>query len=181
MTDANEQPRPVIGRIVQLTTEPARPALEEVMQIDSGAPERRPVAPPPVSSDAGSDAGGDIHTCSYYCDRPACIKAQRDELREQLEARQAVNEQPAVPLPEYDINTASHTHVRIRGYTDRAMRAYGEACAAAALLRKSRENFSALQEAIRAEQKALCERDELRARAEAAEAKIAEGGKHAAE
>jgi hypothetical protein len=24
----------------------------------------------------------DIHTCSYYCIRPACIAAQRDELRE---------------------------------------------------------------------------------------------------
>jgi len=24
----------------------------------------------------------DIHTCSYYCTRPACIAAQRDELRE---------------------------------------------------------------------------------------------------
>lgn len=24
----------------------------------------------------------DIHSCSYYCDRPACIKAQRDELRD---------------------------------------------------------------------------------------------------
>lgn len=22
----------------------------------------------------------EIHSCSYYCDRPACIKAQRDEL-----------------------------------------------------------------------------------------------------
>lgn len=26
----------------------------------------------------------DIHSCSYYCDRPACIKAQRDELRGKL-------------------------------------------------------------------------------------------------
>ena len=26
----------------------------------------------------------DIHSCSYYCDRPECIKAQRDELREKL-------------------------------------------------------------------------------------------------
>ncbi len=25
----------------------------------------------------------DVHTCSYYCTRPACI-AQRDELREKL-------------------------------------------------------------------------------------------------
>ena len=23
-----------------------------------------------------------IHSCSYFCDRPACIKAQRDELRD---------------------------------------------------------------------------------------------------
>ena len=27
----------------------------------------------------------DIHSCSYYCDRPECIKRQRDELREQVE------------------------------------------------------------------------------------------------
>lgn len=24
----------------------------------------------------------DIHTCSYFCTRPACIEAQRNELRE---------------------------------------------------------------------------------------------------
>jgi len=24
----------------------------------------------------------DIHSCGYYCDKPLCIKAQRDELRE---------------------------------------------------------------------------------------------------
>ena len=30
----------------------------------------------------------DIHSCSYYCDRPACIKAQRDELRESVEKLQ---------------------------------------------------------------------------------------------
>ena len=23
----------------------------------------------------------DIHTCNYYCERPPCIKAQRDEMR----------------------------------------------------------------------------------------------------
>ena len=27
---------------------------------------------------------GDIHSCSYHCDRPECIKAQRDELRDRL-------------------------------------------------------------------------------------------------
>jgi hypothetical protein len=26
----------------------------------------------------------EIHSCSYYCERPECIKAQRDELRERL-------------------------------------------------------------------------------------------------
>ena len=31
----------------------------------------------------------DIHTCSYYCDRPACIKAQRDGLRDRFQVMQA--------------------------------------------------------------------------------------------
>lgn len=26
----------------------------------------------------------DIHSCSYYCDRPDCIKAQRDKLRDKV-------------------------------------------------------------------------------------------------
>lgn len=26
----------------------------------------------------------DIHSCGYYCDRPVCIKAQRNELRDKL-------------------------------------------------------------------------------------------------
>lgn len=30
----------------------------------------------------------DIHSCSYYCDRTKCIKAQRDELRERLDGVQ---------------------------------------------------------------------------------------------
>jgi len=32
----------------------------------------------------------DIHSCGYYCDRFACIKAQRDELRDKLFEGQAV-------------------------------------------------------------------------------------------
>ena len=31
----------------------------------------------------------DMHSCSYFCDRPACIKAQRDELRAALAAQPA--------------------------------------------------------------------------------------------
>ena len=31
-----------------------------------------------------ADKPCEIHSCSYYCDRPACIKAQRDELRDRV-------------------------------------------------------------------------------------------------
>jgi hypothetical protein len=34
----------------------------------------------------------DLHTCSYYCNRPECIKAQRDELRERLAQPQQSHE-----------------------------------------------------------------------------------------
>ena len=30
----------------------------------------------------------DIHSCSYYCERPECVKAQRDQLREKLLERE---------------------------------------------------------------------------------------------
>lgn len=29
-----------------------------------------------------------IHSCGYHCDRPECIKAQRDELRDKFVARE---------------------------------------------------------------------------------------------
>jgi len=32
----------------------------------------------------------DIHSCGYYCERPACIVAQRNELRDKLFEGQAV-------------------------------------------------------------------------------------------
>jgi hypothetical protein len=32
----------------------------------------------------------DIHSCGYYCDRPVCIVAQRNELRDKLFSNQAV-------------------------------------------------------------------------------------------
>jgi len=28
----------------------------------------------------------DIHSCSYFCTRPACVLAQRDELRDRMRA-----------------------------------------------------------------------------------------------
>ena len=35
----------------------------------------------------------DIHSCSYYCDKPECIKAQRNELREKLEQRKPITDE----------------------------------------------------------------------------------------
>jgi hypothetical protein len=32
----------------------------------------------------------DIHSCGYYCERPLCIKAQRDELRNKMFSDQAI-------------------------------------------------------------------------------------------
>jgi hypothetical protein len=40
----------------------------------------------------------DIHTCSYYCDRPACIKAQRDELRDRFQVMQRKSRGEVIPL-----------------------------------------------------------------------------------
>lgn len=34
----------------------------------------------------------DIHSCSYYCDRPECIKAQRDELVQEFIETNAMSE-----------------------------------------------------------------------------------------
>lgn len=31
----------------------------------------------------------DLHTCSYHCERPECIRVQRDELRDRLERLEA--------------------------------------------------------------------------------------------
>ena len=48
----------------------------------------------------------DLHTCSYHCDRPECIKAHRDELRERLAAAEArVSE-----LERYNLGLATESH-----------------------------------------------------------------------
>ena len=41
----------------------------------------------------------DIHSCGYYCNRPACIEAQRNELRDKLLAKEWVG------LTEDDLRT----------------------------------------------------------------------------
>ena len=42
----------------------------------------------------------DIHSCSYYCHRPECIKAQRDELRAKYVALHDQHEQFKTRLAE---------------------------------------------------------------------------------
>jgi hypothetical protein len=37
-----------------------------------------------------------IHTCSYYCDRPECVKAQRDELRQKFEQAESLDKQDEI-------------------------------------------------------------------------------------
>jgi hypothetical protein len=36
-----------------------------------------------------------IHSCSYFCHFPACIKAQRDELRERATVKASASQVPA--------------------------------------------------------------------------------------
>ena len=180
MTDTNPL-RPVIGRIEQLTTEPASPAGKEVMRFEARG-HVQPVAPPPVSS----DAVGDGHSCSYYCERPACIKAQRDALREQIE--RAANEQSGscanVPLPEPPPATYRHPalgELWSRFDLHRYAIAYGEACAAH--WRARAEQLDGLADQVISDtaralgcepdnEKILEAIDALKARAEAAEDKI---------
>lgn len=37
----------------------------------------------------------DVHTCSYYCERPECVRRQRDELRGRMESALAAPQRPA--------------------------------------------------------------------------------------
>ncbi len=47
-----------------------------------------PTAPRPYSLCAvpgpAAEAAHGLHSCSWHCDRPGCIRAQRDELRERV-------------------------------------------------------------------------------------------------
>jgi hypothetical protein len=37
-----------------------------------------------------------IHTCSYHCERPDCIRAQRDELRQKFEQAESLDKQDEI-------------------------------------------------------------------------------------
>lgn len=47
-----------------------------------------------------------VHTCSYYCDRKECLKAQRDELRDRLEGLDA--EKGGEPPPNWCRTCGKH-------------------------------------------------------------------------
>ena len=76
-----------------------------------------------------ADARDDIHTCNYYCTRPACIRAQRDELVAAMEATQpaapGMGELPELPMHKGFLllhNTGGVSQVW--GYTADQMHAY---------------------------------------------------------
>jgi len=49
------------------------------------------------------------HTCSYYCERPECVRAQRDELRQKLEqVIEAEREAVAKLVEELDRDSDQH-------------------------------------------------------------------------
>jgi len=67
----------------------------------------------------------DIHTCSYSCERPACIKAQRDELTQRLSKLQSENERLLEELRQGSIDYTRAEVERLR----EALAAEREACA----------------------------------------------------
>jgi hypothetical protein len=51
----------------------------------------------------------DIHSCSYYCTRPACVLQQRDELRdEMLAALEWKKAQQAEPVADDETGNPSY-------------------------------------------------------------------------
>lgn len=45
-----------------------------------------------------------LHTCSYHCDRPECVRAQRDQLREWMESvSQPLTPEREAKLAERDV------------------------------------------------------------------------------
>ena len=72
-----------------------------------------------------------IHSCSYHCNKPECIKAQRDELREKVAAqeREACSEDAARyrwlrDNPNFQIEYTGE--LTLDAYIDGAMRARSE-------------------------------------------------------
>ena len=56
-----------------------------------------------------------LHTCSYFCDRPECIRAQRNELRQKFEQA----EKPWIGLTDEEIKEiiGPWGETPVKGYT----------------------------------------------------------------
>ncbi len=63
----------------------------------------------------GVDMTKTIHSCSLYCDRPECIRQQRDMLRDALESGRIV--EVADALPDGAESTAKRVAI-LRGGSD---------------------------------------------------------------
>jgi len=65
-----------------------------------------------------TDLYDNIHSCSYFCDLPACIKRQRDELRDKLEAV-PVWVKCSERMPEYVCQVGGHGIATVIAVTDK--------------------------------------------------------------
>ena len=61
----------------------------------------------------------DIHSCSYYCTRPACVLAQRDELRDKLHKQQAEPVGQAIAGAQ-DVDPRNQAENKLGGTNDRS-------------------------------------------------------------
>ena len=72
----------------------------------------------------------DIHSCGYYCDRHACIVAQRNELRDKLFSDQAVKTysggKPNYTQPEPDCYGDGNVYRGLRSRDSEAKTIYTE-------------------------------------------------------
>ena len=128
----------------------------------------------------------DIHSCSYFCQRPECIKAQRDELREKLTDNQPQRpvEMEPVAVCEGSINRNWWRIIR----QARDFKIGTKIYSAAELAQSKAEALSQLalatQEILRLKQQAVADAKELldeTLKSEAAERRLAEARREAIE
>lgn len=74
-----------------------------------------------------------IHTCSYYCNRPECTKAQRDRFRDDMEATALQNREWLLILSDWldfakdgFVSPTQADFDRLAGLEDRTKRVLGE-------------------------------------------------------
>lgn len=67
-----------------------------------------------------------IHSCSYYCHIPACIKAQRDELRDKFVALPDTHRGVSVELLRKIEKFADEAQSHYSGMNDEVCQSYSE-------------------------------------------------------